>query len=86
MNGSVRKASPRRMVLDLQPCEPDFEGEEFRFALRPTAVTGLQQLAAVDAETCRSMHVEYLTRYVGRIDAELLQDIRDAVGLAMELF
>ncbi len=77
------KHSPRRTVLPLQPCEQDFEGTLTRFAVAATPETGLQQMVAVDAEMSRAMAVQYLTRCVGRVHAELMLDITDGLSLVL---
>lgn len=77
------KLAPRRTVLPLQPCEPSFEGTLTRFAVAATPETGLQQMVAVDAEMSRAMAVQYLTRCVGRVPAELMLDITDGLSLVL---
>ncbi len=84
MNSGGARSSPWRTVLHLQSCEPGFGGHDTRFAIPPAPRTGLQQLVAVDTQVSRSMQVQYLTLYVGRVPAELMDDISSSLGLVLE--
>ncbi|GHT24971.1 hypothetical protein FACS189419_09940 [Planctomycetales bacterium] len=76
---------PLKVIVPVTDWKDRYGDYAWMIKIKPNSVNGLTKDSAIDCFQIRSVSVERLVGYVGKVDEKILSDVQDAVGIVVGL-
>lgn len=76
---------PVKLVAPITGWKQSFERNQWHVLIEPDEMNGLKKRSAVDALQLRSLYISRFQERMGRVAADMMEEVAFAVGLVVEM-